>query len=622
MAQQFVSPTSESELRIIQDQMYAATKAAIGQSHLPSFKGLLGIISAEPTILTAIHNIKANKGRNTVGSDNERMQDGFLEKDYQNVIARIKNALNNYRPKKIRRVYIPKPATTELRPLGIPSIIDRIIQECVRIVLEPILEAQFFAHSYGFRPMRSAQQALERVISQVQTTRYYWIIEGDISKYFDTINHTVLLKKLYHMGIKDRRVLMIIKQMLRAGVMDEIKENPLGTPQGGIISPLLANVYLHAFDEWCCSQWEAKKTKKAYHPQSRLRALRNSGVLKPGFLVRYADDWVLITNSKRNAERWKWRIAKFLKEELKLSLSEEKTVITDIRKKAISFLGFEYHVVKGKSRSGYLPCTKPNAPRLKSKIKEIQKCIRILRNTRDKTELIHKIHLINSKIRGIIQYYQTASGVNLALSKYAFILKYAGYRSLKRFHGGTWIPAKDTDNLISVHRNYSTNIPAVSVDGLIIGITSIAFCRFNKELLKNQFETPYSIEGRTVYWTRVGKKPLAARIEDLYSDLSSEKRSFATNSPKTIYNFEYYLNRAYAYNRDKGKCKVCGMDVAPWALHTHHKNNELPMSLINKVSNLVTTHKTCHPLIHNDLDLSGYSKKVQTRVRGFREKLR
>src|SRR5208282_4346231 len=145
---------------ILQDNLYSATKASIERGVNPSFKGLLEIISAVPTILTAIHNIKANKGSKTAGVDDERMQDNILEKDFQDIIARVQDALKCYKPKYVRRVYIPKPGKSEKRPLGIPAIIDRIIQECVRIVIEPILEAQFFGHSYGFRPMRSAQQAL------------------------------------------------------------------------------------------------------------------------------------------------------------------------------------------------------------------------------------------------------------------------------------------------------------------------------------------------------------------------------------------------------------------------------------------------------------------------------
>jgi retron-type reverse transcriptase len=222
--------------------MYSATLEARQNGEFPHFKSLLEIISSEVVILTAVHNIKVNKGSETPGSDGE-------------------------------------------------TAIDKVVQECVRIVIEPILEAQFFAHSYGFRPMRDAHMALERDVDVTFKTGYHWVIEGDISKFFDNVNHTRLIKKLWHMGIRDRRVLMIIKAMLKAGIMDEMKENPLGTSQGGVISPLLANAYLDTLDQWVTREWENKKTRTKYSQHGHmLERLRNRSNLKPAYLVRYADD--------------------------------------------------------------------------------------------------------------------------------------------------------------------------------------------------------------------------------------------------------------------------------------------------------------------------------------------
>lgn len=620
MAQQFVSPRTESELRITLDQLYAESKANLEQGRLPSFRGLLELISAEPTILTAIHNLKANKGSQTAGSDGERMQEDVLEKDFQSVILRVQKALKCYKAKDIRRFYIPKPGKPELRPLGIPTIIDRIVQECVRLIVDPICEAQFFNHSYGFRPMRSTHQALARVTNTVHKTGYYWIIEGDISKFFDTISHTVLLKRLYHMGIKDRRVLMIIKQMLKAGIMGELRENALGTLQGGIISSLLANVYLHTFDDWCAKQWETKKTKHTYSRISgRNEALKKSTALKPGYLIRYVDDWVLITNSRRNAEKWKWRIKKFLKEELRLKLSEEKTLITDIRRKAIHFLGFQYKVTPGKARTGFIPRTKPDSVRLKTKVKEIHKYIKTIRKATNEDILLFRISRANLMIRGVINYYQAATWGYPVLSKYALTLLYAGYKTLKKF-GGKWTKAKLTDNLYHVHYRYTTQIPAVQIHNMTIGLTSLSFCRFTKVLLKSQAETPYSAEGRTIHYNLTEKKTLLARIEDLYSESSMKFKAFYSSN--SIYNLEYFLNRAYAYNRDKGKCRVCGNDIDPRDLHCHHIDNTLLKSQINKVLNLASTHSSCHTLIHNNSDISQFNSKIQKRILGFRNKIR
>ncbi|MBP1963412.1 reverse transcriptase domain-containing protein [Paenibacillus aceris] len=232
MAQKFDYLKTERDLRIWQDEVYAISKGKFEQGKRPSFKGLMEIISSEPVILTAIHNIKANKGSKTPGSDSQSIREAFLEKGYDEVVGQIQEMMKNYNPKPVRRVWIPKPGKKELRPLGIPTIADRVIQECVRIAIEPILEAQFFKYSFGFRPMRDSKMALERITNLVRETGYHWVIEGDISKFFDKVNHSVLLKKLWHMGLKDRRLLIIIKRMLKAGIMDEISENPIGTPQG------------------------------------------------------------------------------------------------------------------------------------------------------------------------------------------------------------------------------------------------------------------------------------------------------------------------------------------------------------------------------------------------------
>ena len=146
--------------------------------------------------------------------------------------------------------------------------------------------------------MRNAHMALERTTNICHDTGYHWIIEGDIKGFFDNINHTKLIKQLWHMGIHDRRILMIIKKMLKAGIMDELITTELGTPQGGIISPLLANVYLHKLDQWIMREWEEKKTKHKYkHNKDRTKALKKTK-LKPAYLVRYADDWILIIDSK------------------------------------------------------------------------------------------------------------------------------------------------------------------------------------------------------------------------------------------------------------------------------------------------------------------------------------
>lgn len=623
VVQKFNYPKSESELRQIQDLLYSRTKKAMESGETPTFKSLLEIIESEAVILTAIHNIKGNKGSQTAGSDGESMRVDILEKQYPEVIQRVQNALKNYTPQPVRRVYIPKPGKDEKRPLGIPAIIDRIVQECIRIVIEPIFEAQFFKHSYGFRPMRDAHMALERVNYLIHRTGYHWIVEGDISKFFDNVDHNILLRKMWHMGIRDRRVLMIVKAMLKAGILNESRTNPLGTPQGGIISPLLANIYLHSFDQWVTREWEDKKLRRPpKHEMNKYRAMKDSSNLKPAYLVRYADDWVLITDSRTNAMKWKQRISKYLESNLRLKLSEDKTLITNVRRKAIQFLGLNLKAVPGKSRTGWITTTKPNSEKLKAKVKELHKNIRALKYSSHETKAyaVHEINRVNAQIRGVIQYYEVATLVNKSLGKYFQVLRYAGYKALKRQHGGFWIPAKQTHNLISVHPNYKTWIPAIEYDSKIIGLTCLRFCTWKKAYLKNPDETPYTIKGRELYRKRSGKIPPLVRADELLSLKVSELIGKGIKEP--LYNFEYLLNRPYAFNRDRGKCRVCGEYVSLEDVEIHHINPNLPISLVNRVPNLATVHYICHNRIHSQVDYSDLGAKVWKKIQSFREKLK
>lgn len=620
MAQQFDYPKTETQLREIQDKLYQHSKEVFNAGGRPAFKGLLEIMSAEPTIITAIHNIKSNHGSETPGVDSKTMRKDYLQKPFPWVIKDIQKAFRYFEPQKIRRVYIDKPGKAEKRPLGIPTIRDRIVQECMRIVLEPVLEAQFFEHSYGFRPMRDAAMALEHIDILMHNKGHYWIVEGDISKCFDRIDHSILLKRLYHMGVKDRRVLQIIKAMLKAGIMDECEVNEEGTPQGGLISPLLANAYLDIMDEWVSKQWEKKETRYQYSTQSgRYHALHKTSLV-PGYLVRYADDFVIVTDTRTHAEDWKSRLQTFLQTRMKLTLSQEKTLITDIRKKHIRFLGYEFKMVPGKSRRGYIPRTLPDRDRLKRKVNQIAEEIKKIPANYSKEQLISEINRINSKVRGVIQYYQCCTWVNISLNKHSRRLQLIAKSRLRQYKG-KWIPANETQNLPRIHQQHRQKIPSVKYRDIYIGFTALSFCKWERTAPKNQEETPYTEFGRQLNFERTKKKRIQARLDEMYSDKAG--RAISYGKWGRLNNFEFIMNRAYALNRDKLKCRVCGgwlISSTPWA-HRIHPN--LPLNQVNRVNNLVSLHKKCFDVVNNpDMDISGFDAKAQKKIIGYREKLK
>lgn len=212
------------------------------------FKHLMKLIVSEENIVLAYRNICKSKGSFTAGVDGKIITD-IQKYPIQTVVQKVRNKLNYYQPKKVLRTYIDK-GNGKQRPLGIPSIWDRLIQQCVLQILEPICEAKFHERSNGFRPYRSAQNAVAQCYKMIQLQNLHYVVDIDIKGFFDNINHAKLIRQIWAMGIQDLKVLAIIKAMLKADILfnDIVISPETGTPQGGILSPLLSNIVLNELD--------------------------------------------------------------------------------------------------------------------------------------------------------------------------------------------------------------------------------------------------------------------------------------------------------------------------------------------------------------------------------------
>lgn len=316
------------------------------------FTHLMELISSKENIRMAYRTIKGNTGSGTAGVDERTIQD-LAKLSEERYVALIQKQFKSYHPRPVRRMEIPKP-NGKTRPLGIPTIVDRIVQQCVLQVLEPICEAKFYDHSYGFRPNRSTEHAIARCNQLIQLSHLHYVVDIDIKGFFDNVNHTKLIQQMWEMGIQDKRLLCIIREMLKAPIVmpnGEILHPSKGTPQGGILSPLLSNIVLNELDWWIASQWEwmpmhgsAKYTylnaNGSINRGYQYRLLKESH-LKPVFIVRYADDFKLFCGNRKDAFCLYAATTQWLKERLKLDISPEKSKVVNLKRHYSEYLGFK-----------------------------------------------------------------------------------------------------------------------------------------------------------------------------------------------------------------------------------------------------------------------------------------
>ena len=364
--------TPQDKSRELQRKLYLEAKRCRNRR----FHALYDRIFRPDILRQAWEEVRRNGG--SAGQDGVTIEDVEREGVVQ-FLGQIEQDLKagTYRPSPVLRVYIPK-ADGRQRPLGIPTVRDRVVQQACKIVIEPIFEANFCDNSYGFRPKRSAQQAVAEVKKALITG--WWVVDADIQSYFDTIDHSMLMS-LLRRRISDRRVLKLFRQWLEAGVLEDGVRNAteIGSPQGGVISPLLANIYLHVLDMYWAERYSSL-----------------------GKIIRYADDFVIICRTRQNAET-ALQTVKQIMAILKLTLHSTKTRVVDMGQDGFDFLGFHFHKKKSKKSGKLLPYIWPSQKAMmsiRSKIHFITERMR-LSNT-----LPEVIKFLNRVIRGWRNYFR------------------------------------------------------------------------------------------------------------------------------------------------------------------------------------------------------------------------
>ncbi len=571
------------------DELYARSQTG------EIFDGLMDVILSRENILLAYRNIKSNTGSFTPGTDKLKISDiGKLtaEEVTARVCKIVKGGKNGYTPRSVRRKEIPKP-NGSTRPLGIPCIWDRLIQQCIKQVMEPICEARFSNNSYGFRPNRSVENAIAAIYRLMQRSGLYYVVEFDIKGFFDNVDHSKLIKQLWSLNIRDKELLYVIRRILKAPILmpDGHTEHPTkGTPQGGIISPLLANVVLNELDHWIESQWQCNPVTDNYSHRENAagcpiqshayRAMRNTK-LKEMYVVRYADDFRILCRTKEQADRTLIAVTHWLKERLRLDVSPEKTRVVDTRRSYSEFLGFKIRLrKKGKKYVVQSHMCDKAYKKVKAALTKQVGNIKFPRKNRGEAG---EVRLFNSMVMGIQNYYQLATDISIDCGDIGRAVNTVLKNRLKS--GKTHrLKEKGRDLTKMELQRYGKSEQLKYMAQSKEPIYPISYV---------QCKNPMSQRRKVCAYTAAGRS-------EIHDDLRINTFLLLQLMRAPIYSrsTEYADNRISLFSAQWGKCAVTGKEFQCVSeIHCHHKKPK-GIGGSDKYENLALVLAPVHELIH------------------------
>ena len=580
------------------------------------FERLYRILYNKDMYLLAYQNIYAHEGNMTKGTDGETI-DGMSLKRIDDLITKMRD--ESYQPKPSRRTYITKKDGKRKRPLGIPAFIDKLVQEVIRMILEAIYEDSFENCSHGFRPDRSCHTALNQI--QTRFTGAKWFVEGDIKGFFDNIHHDILIGILKE-RISDDRFIRLIRKFLNAGYVEDwvYHKTYSGTPQGGIISPILANIYLDKLDKYMqeyISKFNIGKDRKRNPEYRKLETKRRNFVEKlkkaeskadkdtilakirqvemerrdlPYSLpmdesykrlqyVRYADDFLIgVIGSKKDCEKIKKDIAEFLFQKLGLELSQEKTLITHGQKKA-HFLGYSIYVRKSnlptRDKLGRMVrhyggriVLEVESSTIRDKLLSL-KAMKITyvdgkeiwksksRYSMKDSDDLEILRTYNSEIRGFYNYYSIANN-SAVINSFKYIMEY------------------------SMYKTYATKYRTTK----------------HNMIEKYRIDKDFGVK----YKTKDGKEKVCLFYNEGFKRKDINRNADVDN----ITDKRFYLGKTSLIQRlEASKCELCGAENVPIEIHHVRKLKELKgkkfweqFMIARKRKTLALCHK-CHDDLHN-----------------------
>ncbi len=565
------------DMTAIFDKLYADSKAD------KVFTNLVEIISCKENILLAYRAIKRNSGSMTAGTDKLNIRD--IEKlSTDDFVYTVQKKLKWYTPRPVRRVEIPKD-NGKTRPLGIPSIWDRIVQQCILQVLEPICEAKFHERSNGFRPNRSTEHAMAQCMRMIQIQDLHFVVDIDIEGFFDNVNHTKLRKQMWAMGIQDKTLLCIITQMLKAPIVMPDGKTVFpkkGTPQGGVLSPLLSNIVLNELDWWISSQWETMPLPSV-PPNFNKNGGRNRGnenkamrktLLKEMYIVRYADDFKIFCRKRSDADKAYIAIKKWLAERLKLNVNEEKSKVVNLKKSYTNFLGFKLKAVHSGGKYKVRSHMSDKAFRKTQNL--FNMLVEDIQHPQNEQEAHNAINRFNAAVIGKHQYYQIATCVYSDFDRIAFHLN---KKLRNRLKGRLKKTGKCKRGYIL--DTYGQSAQMRFVDGY--PIVPVAYIQTRNAMHMKRGTCNYTEKGRALIHKSLGVN-LSILRELMIEDMSH-------------YSIEYIDNRISLYAAQYGKCAVTGKYLEKDEIHCHHKTPK-NYGGDDRYENLIIIHCDVHILLH------------------------